>query len=240
MGCASIASMSPSMERLLASMAINRRASRASTMSGRTALAPYSSRPKLPPIYIATSNSFLPGAGDQFGNLTTRKLAITVAIWSPKNFRMMKSALNGRWPRACSSPAPFSSSIDPISLSWSARRGGANIGEQVGLTRTRGGELSLTGYVTDEWQISAGWGHQIARIVDAGTSSNEGNEVPFVPNNIYSLWNRYQFTPLFGAGLGIIHQDSSFARPITPSKSPPSPASMPRSTSTSTRTGRRR
>ena len=35
--------------------------------------------------------------------------------------------------------------------------------------------------------------------------------MPFVPNNIYSLWNRYQFTPLFGAGLGIIHQDSSFA-----------------------------
>ena len=159
-------------------------------------------------IYIATSNSFLPGAGDQFGNLTTRKWQSRCK--SPKNFRMTKSGSNGRWPRACSSPAPFSSLIDPISLSIGTT-GGANIGEQVGLTRTKGGELSLTGYVTDEWQISAGWGHQIARIVDAGTSSNEGNEVPFVPNNIYSLWNRYQFTPLFGAGLGIIHQDSSFA-----------------------------
>jgi catecholate siderophore receptor len=97
------------------------------------------------------------------------------------------------------------------------------------LTRTRGGELALTGYVTDEWQISAGWGHQIATIVEGAAAlcnngsvppacpggtlvpSTTGNSVPFVPHNIYSLWNRYQFTNLFGAGLGIIHQDSSFA-----------------------------
>jgi catecholate siderophore receptor len=85
------------------------------------------------------------------------------------------------------------------------------VSEQVGLTRTEGGELSLTGYVTNDWQISASWGHQIARIAEAGTSPNEGNEVPFVPNNIYALWNRYQVLPWFGAGLGIIHQDSSFA-----------------------------
>jgi catecholate siderophore receptor len=64
--------------------------------------------------------------------------------------------------------------------------------------------------VTDEWQISAGWGHQIARVVE-GNPASVGHEVPFVPNNIYSLWNRYQLTPMFGAGLGVIHQDSSFA-----------------------------
>ncbi len=135
----------------------------------------------------------------------------------------------------------FTGAIFELDRSNQIITAGPQIGEQVGLTRTKGGELLSPGYVTDEWQISAGWGHQIARIVDAGTSPNIGNEVPFVPNNIYSLWNRYQFTPLFGAGLGIIHQDSSFAdRWTMPSNSPPSPASMPPSSSTSTRTGRRR
>jgi catecholate siderophore receptor len=159
-------------------------------------------------IYIATSNSFLPGAGDQFGNLTT----VSGNTLEPEEFQ--NDEIGFKWevaPRLFFSGAIFELDRSNQLVVVGTTPGGANTSEQVGLTRTRGGELSLTGYVTDEWQISAGWGHQIARIVDAGTSSNEGNEVPFVPNNIYSLWNRYQFTPLFGAGLGIIHQDSSFA-----------------------------
>ncbi len=72
---------------------------------------------------------------------------------------------------------------------------GPQTGQQVGLTRTKGGELSLTGYVTDEWQISAGWGHQIARVVDAG--SNVGNEVPFVPNTSIRSGIATSSRPLF-------------------------------------------
>ncbi|MBY0225834.1 MAG: TonB-dependent siderophore receptor [Hyphomicrobium sp.] len=159
-------------------------------------------------VYIATSNSFLPGAGDQFGNLTT----VSGDTLEPEEF--LNNEIGFKWevaPRLFFTGAIFELDRENQLVVVGTTPTGANISEQVGLTRTRGGELSLTGYVTDEWQISAGWGHQIARIVEAGTSSNEGNEVPFVPNNIYSLWNRYQFTPLFGAGLGIIHQDSSFA-----------------------------
>ncbi len=159
-------------------------------------------------IYIATSNAFLPGAGDQFGNLTT----VSGNTLEPEEFQ--NDEIGFKWevaPRLFFTGAIFELDRSNQLVVVGTTPGGANISEQVGLTRTRGGELSLTGYVTDEWQISAGWGHQIARIVDAGTSPNEGNEVPFVPNNIYSLWNRYQFSTLFGAGLGIIHQGSSFA-----------------------------
>jgi len=158
-------------------------------------------------VYIATSTSFLPGVGDQFINLDNQA-GVTVTNLEPEEFQ--NNEIGFKWevaPRLF-----FTGAIFELERSNQIVPTGAGIAEQVGLTRTRAGELSLTGYVTDEWQISAGWGHQIARVVDAGTNiATEGNEVPFVPNNIYSLWNRYQFTPLFGAGLGIIHQDSSFA-----------------------------
>jgi catecholate siderophore receptor len=158
-------------------------------------------------VYIATSTSFLPGVGDQFINLDNQA-GVTVTNLEPEEFQ--NNEIGFKWevaPRLF-----FTGAIFELERSNQIVPTGAGIAEQVGLTRTRGGELSLSGYVTDEWQISAGWGHQIARVVDAGTNiATEGNEVPFVPNNIYSLWNRYQFTPLFGAGLGIIHQDSSFA-----------------------------
>ena len=152
-------------------------------------------------VYIATSNSFLPGAGDQFGNLTV----VNGNTLEPEEFQ--NDEIGFKWevaPRLFFNGAIFkldrSNQIVTVA--------GPNTGQQVGLTRTEGGELSLTGYVTDQWQISASWGHQIARVVDGNSA---GNEVPFVPNNIYSLWNRYQVLPWFGAGLGIIHQDSSFA-----------------------------
>jgi catecholate siderophore receptor len=155
-------------------------------------------------VYIATSTSFLPGVGDQFINLAPQA-GVTVDNLKPEEFQ--NNEIGFKWevaPRLF-----FTGAIFELERSNQIITAGPAIGEQVGLTRTRGGELALTGYITDEWQISAGWGHQIARIVEAG--SNVGNELPFVPNNIYSLWNRYQFLPWLGAGLGIIHQDSSFA-----------------------------
>ncbi len=158
-------------------------------------------------VYIATSTSFLPGVGDQFINLAPQS-GVTIANLEPEEFQ--NHEIGFKWevaPRLFLTGAMFelerSNQVVPTS---------ATTAEQIGLTRTRGGELALTGYVTDEWQISAGWGHQNARVIDAGTDVKvEGNEFPFVPNNVYSLWNRYQFLPWFGAGLGIIHQDSSFA-----------------------------
>jgi len=153
-------------------------------------------------FYIATSNSFLPGAGDQFGNLTT----VNNETLEPEEFE--NDEIGFKWevaPRLF-----FTGAIFQLDRSNQIVTAGPFNGEQVGLTRTKGGELALTGFITDAWQISAGWGHQIARVIE-GNPANIGNEVPFVPNNLYSLWNRYQFTPLFGAGLGVIHQDSSFA-----------------------------
>ncbi|MCI0465460.1 MAG: TonB-dependent receptor, partial [Beijerinckiaceae bacterium] len=89
-------------------------------------------------------------------------------------------------------------------------------------TRTKGGEIGLVGYVTDEWQAALGYGHQDARILSADPRLLDdpedqivalgaaGNVVPSVPLDTFSFWNRYDFTPFLGAGLGVVYNAKFF------------------------------
>ena len=43
------------------------------------------------------------------------------------------------------------------------------------------------------------------------SGDSKGEKVALVPSNTASLWNKYDFTPKFAAGLGIISQSSQFA-----------------------------
>lgn len=153
-------------------------------------------------LYVSSSESYLPGAGDQFNNV----MLVNGDTLKPEEFR--NKEIGFKWEVA--SRLFFTGALFRLDRENEIITAGPFNGEQVGLTQTEGGELALTGYVTDSWQISAGWGHQIAKIVN-GNPVNIGNEKPFVPHNIYSLWNRYQFTPMWAAGVGVIHQTESFA-----------------------------
>ncbi len=152
-------------------------------------------------IYLSHSKSFLPYSGDQFASLTA-----STASLSPEAF--INNEFGFKWdvlPRLALTGALYQLDRENTLVTV-----GPGVSEQVGLTRTEGGELALTGYMTDVWQMSVGYGYQDAVIVDAGTSSTTGNLVPMVPKHIFSMWNRYQFTDWFGAGLGVIHSTEFF------------------------------
>jgi catecholate siderophore receptor len=74
--------------------------------------------------------------------------------------------------------------------------------------RVRGVELSLTGNLTDAWQVTGGYAYQKSRLQ---TPDFDGNEIPQVPRDSFSLWNRYDFDPQWGVGLGLIYQSDVFA-----------------------------
>ena len=87
-----------------------------------------------------------------------------------------------------------------------------------GHSRVKGIEAGLAGYVTDKWQISAGYANLNARFVTDTSNAGPapwprvaGAHVPFVPTHTYSLWNRYDFTYNWGVGVGIIAQDRYYA-----------------------------
>jgi catecholate siderophore receptor len=73
-------------------------------------------------------------------------------------------------------------------------------------TRTKGVEVGLTGRILPDWQVSAGYSYQ-----DSYRSDNKLIKLGQVPKHQFSLWNRYDFTETFGAGVGVIHQGSQFA-----------------------------
>lgn len=73
--------------------------------------------------------------------------------------------------------------------------------------RVKGVELGLTGKLTDAWQVTGGYAYQNTELQDP---TFDGNNIAQVPRDSFSLWNRYDFTQQWGAGLGVIYQTDVF------------------------------
>jgi catecholate siderophore receptor len=80
-----------------------------------------------------------------------------------------------------------------------------------GKQRSRGLELGLERSVTSRWLISGGYTLQDAEITQTTAAAPRGRKVPLVPRHSFSLWNRYDFTPSIGAGIGLIARSRSYA-----------------------------
>jgi len=150
-------------------------------------------------LYASYSQSFLPRSGDQF--LT---LSATQQNLAPERFTNYE--VGAKWdirPDLNATLAVFrldrtnATTPDPANVTQTI-----NIGE----TRTQGVELALTGRVTPQWQVSGGYTYQDAVLV-----GNDAVHLAQVPEHQFALWNRYDFVPRFGLGLGVVHQSSQFA-----------------------------
>lgn len=156
-------------------------------------------------IYGSWSRTFLPSAGDQFDNLS-----VTNADLEPEEFE--NKEIGVKWealPRLFLTAAYFD--LDRTNQTVTVAPG---VTEQVGATNTKGFELEAYGYLTDQWQIKAGYSNQRSEITDNGDNSNGrlGNSVEGVPRHIFSAWTKYDFTRQFAAAAGVIHQSSHFAQ----------------------------
>ncbi len=156
-------------------------------------------------IYGMYSISYLPASGDQFSSLNPGTL-----ILEPQKFE--NTEVGVKWninPKLLLSTAVYNlnRTNQPIA-------DGNNPGFFLpsGSTLTRGFEASLTGYVTDQWQSSLGYAYTDARITSATSATVvPGNRVQLVPYNQFAWWNKYQFDPMWGAGLGVIVFGDSYA-----------------------------
>ena len=64
---------------------------------------------------------------------------------------------------------------------------------------------------TEKWQVIAGYAWQDAVIVSQTDVAAAGKRVGLVPRHKASLWNKYDFTPKWAAGLGLVSQSDQFA-----------------------------
>ncbi|WP_018987907.1 TonB-dependent receptor [Aromatoleum toluclasticum] len=81
---------------------------------------------------------------------------------------------------------------------------------QTGEQRTEGVEIGLQGKLTPWWQVFAGYANLDSEITKTTSSAPKGRKVGLVPEQMVSLWNRFELGHGWGAGLGVIHQDSSY------------------------------
>jgi catecholate siderophore receptor len=155
-------------------------------------------------LYGSHSISYLPSSGDQFSALT-----VTTQTLEPERFTNREVGL--KWdlrPDVTLTGAVYrldrtnTSSPDPVDPTRVV---------QTGRQRTTGYELGVSGYVTGAWQVAGGFASQRATIVSRTAAARAGATVPLVPHSTISLWNRYQLTPRFGAGLGVVRQGDMYA-----------------------------
>jgi catecholate siderophore receptor len=77
--------------------------------------------------------------------------------------------------------------------------------------RTAGVELGLSGHVTEAWSVFGSYAYQDGELTaTASSTAVDGATLAQLPEHKVSLWNRYQLTPAWGLGLGLMYQSEMF------------------------------
>ena len=78
--------------------------------------------------------------------------------------------------------------------------------------RVKGVELGIAGNITNAWSVMGAYAYQDGEIVSNQTATVlKGARLAALPENTFSLWNRYDFSPMWGVGLGIVNRGSMLA-----------------------------
>lgn len=155
-------------------------------------------------VYASYSVSYLPSSGDQFASLTA-----TTQTLEPEEFTNYE--VGAKWDareNLAFTAAVFE--LERTNTSASDPNDPTRI-VQTGSQRTRGLELEASGALTQSWRIMGGYAYQDAEITDRTTAAPAGATIAITPRHTASLWNRYDFTPAWGVGLGLIYQDEMYS-----------------------------
>ena len=158
-------------------------------------------------LYANYSVAYQPRAGDQLSSLT-----LTTTALKPEKFKNFE--IGAKWdikPNLAATAALYRLDrsnvivLDPTDATNT--RTMLSDGQ-----RSQGFELGLTGRVNAAWSIAGGYTYSDAKfIADTSATQRAGAAVGQAPKHTLALWNRYDFTPAWGAGLGMIHRTKMFA-----------------------------
>ncbi|MEQ1497439.1 MAG: TonB-dependent siderophore receptor [Novosphingobium sp.] len=155
-------------------------------------------------VYASYARSFLPQSGDQFSSLDSSLQSL-----EPEAFRNLE--LGAKWqimPAFSLTAAVFQLERSNTRVAHPAHPGFFVL---TGKSRAKGLELSVGGRITAAWQISLGYTLQQGEIRSATTAAPAGRKLDKLPRHQASAWTRYDLTPRFGLGLGVVHQSGQFA-----------------------------
>jgi catecholate siderophore receptor len=156
-------------------------------------------------VYGSYSVSYLPASGDQFSTLTDGTLVL-----EPQKFENKEIGIKYQiFPRLLFTAAAYELNRTNVPIADPSRPG---FFFPSGSHKILGFETALKGYITDAWQSALGYAYTDARITSATSPTIlSGNVVQLVPLHQFSWWNKYQFTPMWSAAVGVIYFSDSFA-----------------------------
>ncbi len=150
-------------------------------------------------IYASYSETFLPRSGEQYTDINGNDDQL-----APDTFSNQEIGLKWDFAETLSFTAalfeneqssPQVADNDPATL-------------DVIDSEISGFELQFSGYLTDEWALSANYSYLDGEIVDRNGPT--GRSPRELPENTLSLWTTYKVTEEFGLGFGAVYQDESF------------------------------
>ena len=143
-------------------------------------------------FYASYSESFLPRSGEQFANINGNNNLLDADEFKSEEIGV-------KWDFAAMS---LIAAIFQNEQTCADRDNTTGESFEIRGLEIEGLEVSLQGKWIDSLYISAGYSY-----LDGQTST--GDEPRELPENMFSFWGLYQFTPKFGFGLGLVHQDES-------------------------------
>lgn len=159
-------------------------------------------------LYASYALSFQPRAGEQLSSLSLTNHALDSEEFT--NYE-----IGAKWdvlPNVAFSAAVYQ--LDRTNVAIADPNADPNNPRSVLIDgqRTKGVELAVTGNITDSWSIMGGYAYQDGEVLkDQSATVRKGAALAQLPKNTFSLWNRYDFTPAWGVGLGIVYRDQIFA-----------------------------
>ena len=152
-------------------------------------------------IYTSYSLAYVPRAGDQLAGLEVDNKAL-----APEKFTNRE--VGAKWdirPRLALTAAAYQLDRTNVIVTSGATSSFLAKGQS-----TKGIELGVSGKITSAWSTSGGYAYQDGKISGAQEGAAVGATLGQLPTHTLSLWNKYNFTPMFGAGLGVINRSNMF------------------------------
>ncbi|MBI3284214.1 MAG: TonB-dependent siderophore receptor [Burkholderiales bacterium] len=156
-------------------------------------------------VYASYSLAYVPRAGDQLSSLTLTNQAL-----DPEKFKNLE--IGAKWdvlPDLSASVAVYQ-----LDRSNVAMADPADVTRMILVDgqRSKGLELGLSGNITRDWSVMGGYAYQDAKITKTQSATVlAGASIAQVPTHSASLWNRYNFAPAWGAGLGVVYRSDLYA-----------------------------
>jgi catecholate siderophore receptor len=159
-------------------------------------------------LYASYSQTYVPRAGDQLIDLTPVN-----SSFDPEKF--VNKEIGAKWdvtPELALTVAIYELDRQKMAVA-DPNNPTQNI--LVDGQQTQGVELGAAGKITPQWSIFGGYAYQDGEITDqqntGGAAILKGAELAQTPDHQFSLWNRYDFNTMWGAGLGVISRSEMYA-----------------------------